>query len=275
MSERIPAAVAKLVVFRSYLSSDHVTPATGKTIAITISKNGAAFGNPNVGALNATEISSGFYKFTLDTTDTGTTGPLTWRGAAATIDDAADIYSVVSANNAGFAGIPDATAGAANGLLISGANSGTTTLGSLTVTGAFTNNGTVDVAQTGDSFARIGAAGAGLTAVVAASVTGAVGSVTGLTASNLDATVSSRLATAGYTTPPSVATILTTAITEAYRANGAAPTLAQFISEVLAHLGESAIVGTTKTLNKLDHATAAETFTLDSATTPSTVTRAT
>jgi hypothetical protein len=90
-------------------------------------------------------------------------------------------------------------------------------------------------AQTGDSYARIGAAGAGLTGITGAqlaadqavnatkiggatvtattsvtfppastvatttgavgSVTGAVGSVTGLTASNLDATVSSRMAT--------------------------------------------------------------------------------
>lgn len=39
------------------------------------------------------------------------------------------------------------------------------------------------------------------------SVTGAVGSVTGLTAANLDATVSSRLASASYTSPPSAATI--------------------------------------------------------------------
>jgi hypothetical protein len=37
------------------------------------------------------------------------------------------------------------------------------------------------------------------------SVVGAVGSVTGLTASNLDATISSRLASASYTAPPSAA----------------------------------------------------------------------
>ena len=72
-----------------------------------------------------------------------------------------------------------------------------------------------------------------------------------------------------------ISAILTTAITEAYRANAAAPTLAQFMSEVLAHLGEAAISGTTKTINKLDHATAAATFTLDSATAPTTITRAT
>lgn len=47
--------------------------------------------------------------------------------------------------------------------------------------------------QTGDAFARIGAAGAGLTALGDTRI------------ANLDATVSSRLATAGYTVPPTAA----------------------------------------------------------------------
>lgn len=119
MAERIPQAVSKLIIFRAYLSSDGKTLATGKIIAITISQNGGAFGNPHVGALNATEISNGFYKFTLDTTDTGTKGPLAWRGAEATINDAGDVMEVVSANNAGFAGVPDAAATAAGGLPVS------------------------------------------------------------------------------------------------------------------------------------------------------------
>jgi hypothetical protein len=42
---------------------------------------------------------------------------------------------------------------------------------------------------------------AGTIATVSGNVTGSVGSVTGLTASNLDTTVSSRLATGGYTAP--------------------------------------------------------------------------
>lgn len=136
-----------------------------------------------------------------------------------------------------------------------------------------------------------------------ASVTGAVGSVTGLTAANLDVAVSTRLAASSYAAPldasgtrtaiglasadldaqlaalPTAAEIvaaqLTTAITEAYRANGTAPTLAQFMSEVLAHLGEMTIVGTTKTINRFDHTTAAETFTLNSATAPTAIQRAT
>jgi hypothetical protein len=102
MTERIPQSTTKLVVFKAYLSSDHVTEATGKTIAITISKNGGAFGNPNAGATNATEISSGWYKVTLDTTDTNTLGPIAVRGAVATIDDVGVLLEIVSATTGGY-----------------------------------------------------------------------------------------------------------------------------------------------------------------------------
>lgn len=49
------------------LSSDHVTAATGKTVAVAISKDGGAFG----AATNtpATEVSGGFYKITLAAAD--------------------------------------------------------------------------------------------------------------------------------------------------------------------------------------------------------------
>lgn len=123
MSERIPQSIAKRVVFRAYLASDGKTPATGKTIAITISKNGGAFGNPAAGATNATAISSGFYYFDLGTGDTGTFGPLAWRGAEGTIDDAGDVYEVSNATNAGFSALPNAAAGAAGGLPVSAGGS--------------------------------------------------------------------------------------------------------------------------------------------------------
>ena len=68
--------------------------------------------------------------------------------------------------------------------------------------------------------------------------------------------------------------VLTRQMTEAYRAAGVAPTLAQVAFELIAHMGDSAISGTTKTLKKLD-GTTAKTFTLDSATTPTSITEAT
>ncbi len=97
MAERIPQSVAYLVVFRAYLSADGTTPATGKTIAITISKNGAtSFSNPAAGATNATEMAHGFYKFTLGINDTDTIGPLAWRGTNADINDAGDALSITN-----------------------------------------------------------------------------------------------------------------------------------------------------------------------------------
>lgn len=87
------------VTFSAYLASDHVTAATGKTIAITISKNKGAFGNPSAGATNATEIANGVYYVNLSATDTGTLGPLVLRGAVALVDDVIVHYRVRSATN--------------------------------------------------------------------------------------------------------------------------------------------------------------------------------
>jgi hypothetical protein len=88
-------STSRVVMLKVFLSSDHITPATGKTVAITISKNGGAFGNPNAGATNATEVSSGWYKVTLDTTDTATIGDLVVRGTSATCDDTEQVCEVV------------------------------------------------------------------------------------------------------------------------------------------------------------------------------------
>ncbi len=103
-AERIPQSTAIRVQFYLTLTSDHVSPATGKTVAITISKNGAAFGNPSAGATNATEIASGWYYVDLSTTDTGTLGPLAVRGTAASSDDAGANFRVVNNVSAGFDG---------------------------------------------------------------------------------------------------------------------------------------------------------------------------
>lgn len=105
MAERIPQSVVIRVPLQAYLAADHVTPATGKTIAITISKNGAAYANPSGGATNAVEIGSGSYYVDLSTTDTGTLGPLFVKGAEGTIDTIITIYDVVSATNGGLSNL--------------------------------------------------------------------------------------------------------------------------------------------------------------------------
>jgi len=99
MVERITQSTTLRVPLQAYLSTDHITPATGKTIAITISKNGAAYGNPSGGATNATEIASGSYYVDLSTTDTGTLGPLFVLGIVTGIDNVVALYDVVKATN--------------------------------------------------------------------------------------------------------------------------------------------------------------------------------
>jgi hypothetical protein len=101
--ERIPQSIAVRVPLKAYLSSDHVSAATAKTIAIVISKNGGAFGNPAAGATNATEIANGWYYVDLGTGDTDTLGPLIVRGTCATCDDVEpNPYTVVNANTGGL-----------------------------------------------------------------------------------------------------------------------------------------------------------------------------
>lgn len=186
---RLPQSTSRVVTFAAFLSSDHVSIATGKTIAITISKNGGAFANPAAGATNATEIgSTGIYKVTLGTGDTDTLGDLWVHGTAATIDNVDFVDDVVSATNGGLTNL--------DGTVTSRMATYTQPTGFLAATFP---NGTI--ANTTNLTAGTIATVSGNVNGSVGSVTGAVGSVTGLTASNLDATVSSRLAGASYTAP--------------------------------------------------------------------------
>lgn len=96
MPQPIQQSLARRVLLKAYLR-DGVTAATGKTLAVVISKNGAAFGNPSAGATNATEIASGWYYADLSTTDFGTAGPMVVRGTATGVDDVELVFDVGSA----------------------------------------------------------------------------------------------------------------------------------------------------------------------------------
>jgi len=65
------------------------------------------------------------------------------------------------------------------------------------------------------------------------------------------------------------------ALTEGYATDGSTATLPQLLYMIWAILAESNISGTTNTVKKLDGTTTAMTLTLDSATAPTTITRAT
>jgi hypothetical protein len=73
----------------------------------------------------------------------------------------------------------------------------------------------------------------------------------------------------------SVSDILTTQMTEAYAADGTAPTLAQALFLIQQTIGDFAIAGTTITTKKLDGSTTAATYTLDDGTSPTSRTRTT
>lgn len=72
------------LLFFLTLSSDHLSPATGLSPAVTLSKNGGAFAAP-AGAIS--EISNGWYKLAANATDTNTLGPLALHASVATADN--------------------------------------------------------------------------------------------------------------------------------------------------------------------------------------------
>jgi hypothetical protein len=108
---------------------------------------------------------------------------------------------------------------------------------------------------------------------------GTITTVTNLTnaptSGDLTSTMKSSVTTAVPTAAQNFAAVLTTALTESYAADNVAPTLAQAIMLIQQSLHEFAISSTTRTVKKLDGSTTAATFTLDSATAPTSTTRAT
>ena len=72
-----------------------------------------------------------------------------------------------------------------------------------------------------------------------------------------------------------LAPALTKPMTESYAADGSAPTMAQSLFLIQQMLTEMSISGTTMTIKKIDGTTSAATLTLNSATSPTSITRAT
>lgn len=130
-------------------------------------------------------------------------------------------------------------------------------------------------AMTGDAYARLGApAGASVSADIAAMKTD--------TAAILDDTGTSGVIVVtnndktGYALSSSaISDLFTHALTESYAAAGVAPTVAQALFAILQFLMERSTSGTTVTIKKLDGSATAMTQTLDSASAPTSVTRAT
>lgn len=268
-------------------STDGNTEETALTIAntdIKIWKTGATtLANKNSGG--ATHISNGEYYAVLDATDTDTIGPMVIRvhvaGALAvrlfcTVLDEA-VYDVL------FGTVAPATATnitAATGV----------TLAAVTHTGAVipvVSALTGHVGQTGDCFTRLGApAGASVSADIAGVQSDTNDIQTRLPAALVGGRMDSSVgaAAADTLTASALATdavneiadgVRARQLTESYAADGVAPTLEQALLLIQQMLTEMSIAGTTMTIKKLDGTTTAATLTLNDATTPTSVTRAT
>lgn len=103
--------------------------------------------------------------------------------------------------------------------------------------------------------------------------TGTVANTTNITAGTM--TTTTNLTTNNDKTGYALSVTGSAAMTEDYPADGATGTLNQLLYLVLANIQEFAISGTTLTAKKLDGTTTAATYTLDSATSPTSRTRAT
>jgi hypothetical protein len=74
-------------------STDHISPKTGLTPTVTLSKNGATFAAPS-GAV--TEIANGWYKVAANATDSNTLGPLILHATATGADPTDAFFEVVA-----------------------------------------------------------------------------------------------------------------------------------------------------------------------------------
>lgn len=113
-----------------------------------------------------------------------------------------------------------------------------------------------------------------LNAATPASVTGAVGSVTGAVGS-VTGNVGGNVVGSVASVTAAVTVDGTSPLTEAYAAQGAALTLSKALYGINQFLGQHAIAGTLWTVKKRDGSTTAKTYTLDSATAPTTISETT
>ena len=172
---------------------DHISPKTGLTPTVSLSKNGGVFASP-AGAV--TEVGLGWYRVAGNATDTNTLGPLILNASGVGADVVDVEYGVVafdpqSATNLGLSNL--------DALISSRMATYTQPTGFL----AATFPGTV--ASPTNITAATGIVLSGVTHTGAVIPT--VSAVTGLTASNLDATVSSRLASASYVAPTNLTAV--------------------------------------------------------------------
>lgn len=276
-------------------SADHVSGKTGLTLTITASKAGAAFASisPTV-----TERGNGWYSLALTTSHTDTLGELALH-ITGTGADPTDLVDQVSARITDDLAFPntsgrgmDVTAGGEVGIDWANVGSPTTTLnlsGTTVKTATDVETDTVDIQGrlpaalvSGRMDASVGAMAANVltaTAIAADAITaakiadGAIDAATFAAGAITAAVIATGAIDADALAADAVAEFWTTQLTEAYAADGVAPTGAQALFLIMQTLIERSISGTSLTIKKLDGSTSAAVITLNDASTPTSQTR--
>lgn len=89
------STTSRKIPFLLVQSSDHISPLTGATVTVTLSKNGASFAAP---AGTVSEVGNGWYVLTPATADTGTLGPLLLHATAANADPVDKEFNIIAIN---------------------------------------------------------------------------------------------------------------------------------------------------------------------------------
>jgi hypothetical protein len=123
MKERLQNSTSYPTCFLMVSSTDHVTPVTGLSPTVVISKNGGAFAPPS-GAVS--EIGNGWYTLAGNATDRDTLGELLIHATGTGADPVDDRYMITAYDpfdsvRLGLTALPNAAANAAGGLPISDA----------------------------------------------------------------------------------------------------------------------------------------------------------
>lgn len=184
-------------------SADHLTAKTGLTVTLTVSKAGAAFAAP---AGVVSEVGNGVYKVALTMADTGTLGDLTFHATAAGADPTQWVDQVVAFDpaNAASLGLTNLDAAISSRLATAGYTAPPSAASISTTVWGESIRALTDKAGFALSAASVQAIWDAAT--TALTVAGSVGK---RLSDNLDAAVSSRLATSGYTNPPTAAAVST------------------------------------------------------------------
>lgn len=247
--------------------TDFKTVETGLTIANTdvkLSANGAAAFNKTSGG--GTHIANGGYALTFDGTDTATVGELS--GSILVSGALVVVFKFWVLEEAVY---DDLIGASAPGYL-----KPTTATRTLDITAG--GNAGIDWANVANPTTSLDLSGTDIQLVDTTTTnTDMVGTNSASTHSAADVwAVATRVLTAGTNLNDiSVSDILTTQMTEAYAADGTAPTLAQAIFLIQQSIGDFSISGTTITTKEIDGTTTAATYTLDDGTDPTSRTRAT